>query len=477
MDTRLIDTIAKACIPVLDAAEIKQCDQHTINSEPISGTDLMERASRAVFNRITSLFPHKKLHFICGPGNNGGDGLCMAAMARASHNVRISLCLFGKKQSTENEIYAHLVSDIFKGTLNEISNAEALQIQADELVVDCLFGTGLSAEITGEFANIIEKINASENTIVSVDVPSGLFTENTQGNATRVFSHKTIAIQCPKKSFFFAENKIDFDVVNAGIKLSPNTQFYLSPEDPWCSKINALIPEKDKFSYKGNYGHALLVGGNNGMHGAIALAAEQCLKEGAGLTTVLAPAGSKLYLAHLPKAMHLAKPFNTETLHDLELDKYTVLAAGPGMGNTPKTADFLQGLLKKWNKPCVLDADALNILALHPQMWEWVEPGSVLTPHPGEFKRLFGPFQNGLEMQKIASEFAQKKQIYILAKNTYSTLFTPEGHMYHNGSGGPWLAQGGSGDQLTGKITGLWARTQNPHLAALCGCYRAGCRE
>ncbi len=474
MDTRLTDTIANACIPVLDAAEIKQCDQHTINTEPISGTDLMERASRAVFNRLIELFPHKKLHFICGPGNNGGDGLCMALMALSSHSVKVSLCIFDKKQSNENAFYSRILSGFSPHILSTITREEDLNFGTDELLIDCIFGTGINTEISGKFIKIIEKINASDNTIVSVDVPSGLFTENPQGNATRVFSHKTIAIQCPKKSFFFAENKIDFQLVNAGIKLHQSTQFYLSAEEPWRCKINALIPEKDKFGYKGNYGHALLVGGNNGMHGAIALAAEQCLKEGAGLTTVLAPAGSKLYLAQLPKVMHLAKPFNTETLHDLELEKYTVLAAGPGMGNTPKAADFLQGLLEKWNKPCVLDADALNILAQYPHMWEWVKPGSVLTPHVGEFKRLFGTFQNGLEMQKIATETAQQKQIYILAKNTYSTLFTPEGYMYHNGSGGPWLAQGGSGDQLTGKITGLWARTQNPHLAALCGCYSAG---
>lgn len=467
-----------AFIPVLPAAEIKRCDEKTIQQEPISSLDLMERASRAIYNKFITLYPSENiLHFICGPGNNGGDGLCMANMAiKDGKKVRISLVLFNKEQSKDNAFYYQLLKLFYNENIVEINTIEDLFIESKEVILDCIFGTGLTNKIDGKFGLFVNKINELSNKIVSIDIPSGLFSEQVQENAIYIKSELTITIQTPKVSFFYPENKIDFRVVNANINADTGkmNSFYLSPDLPYRNEINQLIPQKIKFGHKGTFGHAILIGGNTGMHGAIAIAANSCIEAGAGLTTVLAPAASKLYLAAIPKVMHLAKPFNSESINNLSLNKFSVLAVGPGLGNTDKTKSFLESVLTIWNKPILLDADALNIIAEEPHLWNLIKPGSIITPHPGEFNRLFGKTKNGKEKIELCAKIAIEKQIFILAKDTYSVLFTPDGKRFFNGSGGSWMAQGGSGDNLTGLITGLWARTGDAELAALCGMYGAG---
>lgn len=465
-------------IPVMPAADIRKADQHTIQSEPIRSADLMERASLAVLRALEPhINRHTRIHVVCGPGNNGGDGLCIARyLLHRVASVRVSLCTFGKSRTADNELQGQLFKASHPGRFKTIYHAGEFETKTDELIVECLFGTGLSNPLEGEFLQVVERINASGSDIISVDMPAGLFDNKAQGSAAYVKARLTISIQFPKPSFFFPENQIQFELAFAGIGPEPETEIsarFLSPQSPFREQVLALLPEKHSFSHKNTYGHALLVGGNTGMSGAIALATEACLLSGAGLTTVVCPVSTLPWLSHLPRAMCLPMEFDASSVL-LALDKYTVLAIGPGLGTTDAVLQFYTDLLRTWNRPALFDADALNLIAANPGLWELVKPGSILTPHHGEFRRLFGSFESGETLFEAAANQAKEKGIYILCKNTYSVLFCPDGQRYYNGSGHPGLAQGGSGDKLSGLIAGLWARTAEVRTAAIQGMFRAG---
>jgi hydroxyethylthiazole kinase-like uncharacterized protein yjeF len=468
-------------IPVLSGEQMHSCDAAAIQNEPISSIELMERASRAMYNALqTTLKPRQPITVFCGPGNNGGDGLCMARMLIADgFDVIVYRCLFGKKASADNVFYAKLLQGFRANILHEPKDLDPIHIKAGALIVDALFGTGLTKNIEGIFADLIEKINASGNTIISLDVPSGLKDSSPQNGAPYIQSKETIAIESPKTAFFYAENQVVFRLVSAGIQLQNSTSntWYLSPAMPWQNRILRAIPHKKVFDHKGTSGSVLLVGGNNGMHGAIALAASACVNHGAGLTTVLAPAGARLYLGNIAKAMHLPKKMQAASVAILDTDKYDVLSIGPGLGSSNDSKDLLKQLLLKWNKPAVLDADALNLLAADKTLWKLVQPGSIITPHPGEFQRLFGTFPNTAEQLETAKKIAKEKGIFILAKNKYSALICPDGKVVFNGSGGPHLAQGGSGDTLAGALAAWLARTNDPEMACIAAMYLCGIGE
>ncbi len=478
MDSGLIADIKKVAVPIVTAAEMRANDAYSIANEPISSLDLLERASNALYNAFKKYISHQDpLHFIIGPGNNGGDGLCMARLAMSDgFTVKISTVFFDKPQSKDNVFQCRLIQTFAPNMLKPLAGGDLLQLAPNEIVVDCVFGTGLNSAVMGEYLKLIHKINGSGNTVFSIDIPSGLFTDNVQADAPNVQAKKTITVQAPKPSFFYAENKIDFEIVNAGIQTKniAGNHFFLSPQDPYKSKLMATLPTKDPFGHKGSFGHALIVGGNKGMYGSVAMAAKSCIAAGAGLTTVLAPLGANMYLSQIPQAMHIEKPLNKDTLDSVNIKKFSVLAIGPGLGTNAESADFLKAALMQWNQPVILDADALNILAIHDYLWEFVKPGSLLTPHPTEYKRLFGNFNTGVDLIQKSLAIANEKQVFILAKNKYSMFFTPTGDVFHNGSGSAALAQGGSGDTLTGAIAGLAARTHDLGFAGIYGAYLAG---
>ncbi|MCC7299327.1 MAG: NAD(P)H-hydrate epimerase [Bacteroidia bacterium] len=465
-------------IPITSAAQMRIADAETIKNEPISSLDLMERAANRLFEHLKKHIDfQQEILIVCGPGNNGGDGLCIARLLWASgYKAKVWHVLFGKTASPENAKQAELAKKYRPNFFTEIGSILNLEIPSCDVILDCIFGTGLSQAITGEFEILIQKINNSHIPVISIDMPSGLFDTEPQRLATRIFPQKTFTIQAPKPSFFYPENEISFDTIDVGIQIKKSTpEFaFLSEESPYQSQILNSFPPKTEFGYKGTFGHALIIGGNVNMHGAIALATESCIAQGAGKTTVWAPAGARLYLAHIPKAMHIAKSIDERVLAGMDVSAFTIAAIGPGLNTNENSKNFLRAFLTKWSKPVILDADALNILAAEPSIMKLLPKGSLLTPHWGELTRLFGRFDDGKEMLEKVGQIASELGIYILAKNRYSILFCPNKNIFVNGSGSPKLAQGGSGDRLLGMVTGWWARTGDAELAAKAGMYIAG---
>jgi len=460
---------------------MRECDAKTIAEEPISGIDLMERASRGIYNKlIPELNARQKIAIVCGPGNNGGDGLCIALMLlRDGFDVKIYRTIFGKNISADHTFYYQLLMQYKADLVQDIEDPNQLDFEKCDIVLDAIFGTGMQHIATDLFLKCIQIINNFSGTVYSIDMPSGLLDKGFQPYNSFVHSKITYTIEAPKPSFFYPENKISFRIANAGIKIkdAPTEEYFLSAEAQHIKNILRAIPQKPEHGHKGNSGHVLLIGGNNGMHGAIALAANSCIQHGAGLTTAFAPAGAKLYLANIPKAMHIAKKLIVENAFHVNDKNFTTLAIGPGLGLDSESTEFLKIILKTWNKPVILDADALNILAENEGFWKYVLPGSILTPHPGEFTRLFGIFNHTSDKFQKAREVCQSKQIYILAKDKYSALICPDGSIVFNGSGGPELSQGGSGDTLTGAIAAWMARTSDPKMACMAAMYLCGLGE
>ncbi|MBL7812841.1 MAG: NAD(P)H-hydrate dehydratase [Bacteroidetes bacterium] len=459
-------------IPVCTAHELRQADAATITGEPISGYDLMERAAWRLTQALLNVCsPDSPFHIVCGPGNNGGDGLAMARiLASRGCRVRVSLCLYGKTLSQSAAMNRNLLNLYNIVTIQEIQSTGNLRWSTSETVIDCLFGSGLSHALGEMWAETAEQMNQSGCNIISIDSPSGLFDEQPQGNAVFIRASKTLSIQCPRPSFFYPENKVDFQVVDIGIHTSilPHNAVYLSPDHTATEKyLQSLLPARQRHSHKGHYGHALLVGGSAPFPGSIAMSARACVQSGAGLTTVWCAPESRPWLVQNPRAMVWPQEFTSASAESLEESKYNSLLIGPGLGTSSESLQILAQLLHVWRKPVILDADALNLLSKTPAIWKMLPQGSLLTPHPGEFTRLFGHTASGYEKFEIAAEKAANLGLHIMAKDSNSVLFTPDGKRYFNGSGDARLAQGGSGDSLSGLAAGYFAQTQNMESAAI----------
>lgn len=466
-------------LKILTSAESKQCDTLTRQKEGMNAHDLMDRATARIFNCLLGIIPeHQPITVLCGPGDNGADGLCIASMLAAKgYSVNTKICLLGKNPSAALAFRIKLYGEQKNMQPVFVQSPDELDFDDHSTVVDALFGTGLTRPLENHWLLLIEKINKKSSYVISIDIPSGLMDETGNLSMIWVKATKVISIQSPKPSLLYPENKIDFEVIDCGIQTtSINThRYFLDYGDTTVQKqMNSLLPHRPRHSHKGIFGHTLLIGGNTGMHGAISMAAKSCYDAGSGLTTVLSPANTLPYLAHIPGIMHIADNLNESSIRQLPEGKFRSVAIGPGLGNNAETHALLWAVLDKFRFPLVIDADALNIVAADPELFKMLPKGSLLTPHPAEFNRLFGSTTHGKEKEELALGKAAEFGIYILAKNTYSFLACPDGKVFYNGTGNAQLSRGGSGDKLTGMISGLYAQNQNMHNAALAGMYFSG---
>lgn len=466
-------------LKILSSAENKHCDILTIRMEGMNAHDLMDRATLRIFHYIQDIFPtDKPITFFCGPGNNGADGLCIASLfAAKGYPVETKVCLLGKAPSSALQFRLKLYSARQKLNIQVIQDLKDLTILDDTPFVDALFGTGLTQPLQGEWEKLVYFINQQKRMVVSIDMPSGLPDEPGKTKIPFVNAQKVIAIQCPKPSLLYAENELDFETVDCGINTeSIDTKRYFLDAHHLNvqQQMKQLLPLRPRHSHKGSYGHTLLIGGNNGMHGAISMAAKACYEAGSGLTTVLSPETAIPYLSAHPEIMHITQALDAVAIEKLPKNKFRSVAIGPGLGVTSDATALLTAALKHFPFPLILDADALNIMAQHPALMKTLPAGTLITPHPGEFARLFGSTENGRQKEILALEHSHTLGIYILAKNTYSFLACPDGKIFYNGTGNSSMARGGSGDKLTGMIAGLYAQHQNMRDAALAGMYFSG---
>src|SRR6478736_2935762 len=381
-------------LKILSAKQTKELDQFTIEKEPIASIDLMERACSTFVDWFGLHFrPNKKIGIVCGPGNNGGDGLGMARMLKElGYPVKVWIV---KDNLRESEDFKTNLSRIQgKISLFEISKeSDRGLFTGCDVLIDAIFGSGLSRPAEGIFAQVISCINQTDAVRVAVDIPSGLFADAPSDGAI-VHADHTVTFQLPKLAFLFPENHKrvgQWHLVDIGL----NKEFIRSISSPNYfvkgKSIKKIIRPRDQFSHKGTYGHALLIAGSNGKMGACVLATKAALRSGLGLLTVHVPTcGYSIIQTSAPEAMASVDSSENYFSSAPENLDYSSVGVGPGLGTNSETVIALAKILKKFKKPMVIDADALNMLSLNKELLELVPEGSILTPHPKEFERMAG---------------------------------------------------------------------------------------
>jgi len=463
--------------------QIAEIDQLTMKLEPISSIGLMERASEQVADWIIQNIANDRPFYIfSGPGNNGGDSLAVARMLGWCHfNCTVYLADFGNELKDDPAINWQRLEEQNKVILKRIDSEDSIpDIPADAVVIDGLFGSGLNKPLDGLASEIVKKINQSGATVISIDVPSGLFGEdNSQNGFSEIIkATQTLTFQFPKLSFLFPENSPfvgDWSVLPIGlhpeaISQTESNYFYLTKES-----ISGKIKKRTTFSHKGTYGHALLIAGSYGKMGASVLASRACLRSGVGLLTCHVPQlGYGIIQNSVPEAMTSIDSSETVFTQFPNLVQFTAIGIGPGLDKKPVTQLAFRNLLQEKPSKLVVDADALNILAKNQDWYSLLPENAILTPHPKEFKRLTSSSANFYERLQIQLRFSEKHKVIVVCKGAYTCITFPDGRVFFNSTGNPGMATGGSGDVLTGIILGLLAQNYTPEEAALIGVYLHG---
>ena len=465
---------------ILSAEQVRAWDKYTIDNEPISSFDLMERAALAFIYWFTSLYSSEKNVFVfCGTGNNGGDGLAIARLLHQRFfNVQIFICKISKNETEDFkknlEILPHR-AEILRGYINEGDTFPL--IPKDTIIIDAMLGSGLTRPVEGYWANFFQYLNSSENEIVAVDIPSGLFSDcHTDGIAIK--AQHVFSFENPKLAFLMPENQqvihlFYFKSIGLKPEFLEEIEFYnLFITEEMASN---LLKKRHKFSHKGTHGHALLVCGSLGMAGAAILSARACLRSGVGLLTIHTPQCNRLILqTAVPEAMCREDAINDVVTHIEDCLSCNTIGIGCGLGKDKRTVKALKDLLKNYTNPMVIDADALNIISDNKELLLCLPENSILTPHPKEFERLFGASTNDFERLELLRERAKSLKINIILKGAHTIVANTEGVCFFNSTGNAGMATAGSGDVLTGIIAGLLAQGYEPSVAAILSVYVHG---
>ncbi len=463
---------------------IRAIDRQTIEKEDISSRDLIERVADGVVCEITSHWsPGTNTAIFAGPGDNGADALAVGRLLieQGFHPQIYLFNIGGNRLTPDCKWYRDELQRTGYSDLHEVTgNFNTPELNSSWLVVDGLFGSGLTEPLMGGFKSLVDYINESKSTIVAIDVPSGLFSDWNSRTVNRNVIHAdiTMAIQFPRLPFFFsdyAELVGEWKVIDIGLSRSAihNTPSNFHFVEEW--EIRKMLRERPRFCSKADFGSALLVAGSYGMMGAAVLAARGALRSGAGKVSVhSAQCGFEVLQNSVPEALFDADKHKIIITDMLPRHEYTAVGVGPGIGTYDSTVDALDTFLKSTKRPVVLDADALNCISRRPSMLESIPVLSVITPHAGEFDRLFDT-QPSAEVRLLkAIEVSHKYNILILLKGHCSALVRPDGKVYFNSTGSPAMATGGSGDVLTGIITSLMAQGYKPEVSTLIGAYIHG---
>ncbi len=465
---------------ILTDRQIREADLATIEREPVAPLDLMERASEEIARWIgENVEPEHRLVFCCGKGNNGGDGL---AVARMLHNAGFECVIFfgADYNDVSPEMHANF-ERLPKGIDVYDITAEQPEIEPDAVVIDALLGTGVNGGAREPLHSIILWINSLPNRVISIDVPSGMSTEWGNAGKTIVRAETTLTLEFPKLALLLPEaGECAGNVVVLPIGL--DEKFIAETESPYYyiteEYVNGLRKPRAKFSHKGLYGHTLLVCGSQPIMGAAILATGGALRSGCGLVTVHIPKAERFALqANWPSAMLSFDEADCFSELPANPERFSAICAGPGLGQDEKTVDALGNLLAEAYAKKIhmlLDADALNIIAANPRLRKLIPAGSVLTPHPGELRRLVGEWADDCEKISKAQELARETSGVVVVKGACSTVCTPDGHVFLNSTGSAGMAKGGSGDVLAGYIAGLMARGYSAEESAVTGVYTHG---
>jgi len=463
--------------------QIATLDQYTIQNEPVSDIDLMERASMQITNWVVQRFStEQKIVFFAGPGNNGGDALAVARQL-AELDFVCSVCQVDTGKGLKGSPAINWKRLEEQGKVKRLKMAsinDFPELNDDDVIIDGLFGSGLSRPLDGLAAHIINRLNQLTNTIIAIDIPSGLMGEDNSGNDPDKILRAdfSLTFQFPKISFLFAENEQfvgDWEVLpiglhKDGIDAEP-TPFHLIQKE----EIQSIMPVRSRFDHKGTLGHALLIAGSYGKMGAAVLASKACLRAGVGLLTTHIPRlGYNILQTAVPEAMASVDQHDFVFTEIPKIEPYAAIGVGPGLDQKQNTRKALYALIENAKVPLVIDADALNILSIQKEWLDKLPEGSILTPHPGEFKRIAGETENSYQRLETQIAFSKRHRCIVVLKGAFTSISLPDGSVYFNSTGNPGMATGGSGDVLTGIILGLLAQGMTSAEAAILGVYLHG---
>lgn len=466
---------------IFSATQIKELDAYTIANEPIASIELMERAAQTFVTWFIQKFPDEDtpIYIFCGPGNNGGDGLAVARLLHQRfYPVTVYACQIGSDASPDFQKNWQRLPRNSEMKIFSIWQDDYLpELSQNAIVIDAIFGSGLNRPIEGYWATLITYLNEQALTRVAIDVPSGLYTDqHTEGICIK--AHKTFTFEMPKLAFVFPENydkvgewyyesiQLHADFIN---KTSTN-YYYLDQ-----NMMQTFIRKRQKYDHKGTYGHALLITGSYGKIGATILSARACLRSGVGLLSLHVPkcAYSILQIS-VPEAMVSVDRHEFYFSEAPTIERYQAIGIGCGLDTKKTSAEALEILLEESKTPLVIDADGLNLIAKNKNLMGKIPKNSILTPHPKEFSRLFGEAADDFARNNLQRLMAQELGVYIILKGAHTCIAAPDGTCYFNSTGNPGMATGGTGDVLTGILTGLFAQQYSALEAAILGVYLHG---
>lgn len=465
---------------ILSAAQIREADNYTINKEGIHSYELMERAAQACSTWIQNRFSQNHpVYIFCGCGNNGGDGFAISRqLSEQGYTVYTYLLEHTDQLSPDCERNRKLITNNF-GILKQNEDIQSLNFQENALIIDAIFGSGLNRELEGLAETLVLHLNQAQGYKLSIDIATGLFADDNSSNKGLIFkADHCLSFELPKLAFLLPQtgNFVgDFSLLDIGL----DKVFLLNQDSQnhfvHTAMLKPMLHRREKFSHKGSYGHAMLVAGSEGKMGAAALSTRACLRSGAGLVSVIVPkVGRNIVQNLVPEAMLRLNSGENYIEGRIDTEGFNSIAIGPGFGTEAASATSLKLLIQEARVPLVLDADALNILSENMTWMAFLPKGSILTPHPGEFRRLAGPWESDKECLKLQQELSKKYEVYILLKTAHSRVSCPDGNIYFNSTGNPGMATAGSGDTITGIIAGLLAQSYTPMQAAILGMYLHG---
>jgi len=468
---------------ILSAEQIKAADHYTMEQEPVASLQLMERAARACFLRLLKYMDDEKEYLIfCGKGNNGGDGLALARMLKESkRNVGVALVHYtdgwSEDAAANYEHYAKSGGQLLD--VRQSGDLERITVSERTLIIDAILGIGANRPLEGLLADTVDFINQHHRPVYAIDMPSGLYSDrSSKENPHIVRATRTFSFQVPKLAFMMAENAPymgEVEIMNIGL----HRGFIANQPTPYhlieTSDVQSLLRPRPSFSHKGAYGHALLIAGSFGKVGAAVIAARACMRSGCGLLTAHLPSCAVQVMHNsLPEAMVSSDGEEQAIYYMPDVKNYSAIGIGPGLGTDPQTGSVLKLLIQEATAPVVMDADALNLLSENKTWLSFLAPNTILTPHPKEFDRLTGAHTSDFDRLASAREFSIRYQCIVVLKGKHTGVVMPDGHVFFNATGNPAMAKGGSGDALTGVITGLLARGYPPPQAALIGVFVHG---
>jgi hydroxyethylthiazole kinase-like uncharacterized protein yjeF len=464
---------------ILSSNQFRQADNVTIKSQRISSIDLMEYASKQCFDWIHGRLQGNPLtiYVFCGTGNNGGDGLALARMLKKHGYNSIAYVIHSDKRSDDFLINYERLKELGEWPLMIDSDNDFPEISENDMIIDAIFGIGLNRTPKGIYKKIIQYINKSQAYTLSIDVPSGLFIDKSVTDKNSVIeAFQVLTFQVPKLAFLLPENEdfcLNWDILPIGLDQefidTIDSDYYLVEKQDMLSKYKM----RSKFSHKGNFGHSLIIGGSFGKIGAVSLASKAALKIGSGLVSAYIPkCGYSILQTSIPEVM-----VEVDSESEIQFFNYktkpTVIGIGVGLGTSNKTQEGFAKFLKQNKTPLVIDADAINILSKNKELLKLLPKDTVLTPHPKELERLIGKWKNDFDKINKIQKFTKKHKLILVLKGAY-TIIANNNEICFNTTGNPALATAGSGDVLTGIITGLIAQNYTAFDASIFGVYLHG---